>query len=135
MISFGDLNKQYDWQLLAKACCPLCLSSLIHRLGNDTEAALECVSCHAAFPVLAGLPIFLRDDANWRKKADEIEGEVLYNVRKIPPEVHVQRNAFVDGNTAAFLAASGVDLSRDDVLIVGCSMAELMFFAPRSRRV
>ena len=37
-------------------------------------------------------------------------------------------------NTAAFVERSGTDLSRDDVLIVGCSMEELRFFAPRSRR-
>jgi SAM-dependent methyltransferase len=135
VITSTALNERYGSALLAKACCPICLSGLIHRSDSDTEGALECTSCRAAFPVLAGLPIFLLGDQNWTKKADEIEGEVLFNVRKIPMEVHIQRNAFVDGNTARFLAASGTDLSRDDVLIVGCSMAELMFFAPRSRRV
>ena len=135
MITSTALDDLYGSALLAKACCPICLSALIHRPDGDIEAALECTACRAAFPVVAGLPIFLLDDRNWTKKADEIEGEVLFNERKIPMEVHIERNAFVDSHTARFLAASGTDLSRDDVLIVGCSMAELMFFAPRSRRV
>jgi SAM-dependent methyltransferase len=134
VISSTALNEQYGSALLAKACCPICLSGLIHRSDDDAAAWLECTSCRATFPVLAGLPIFLLDDHNWTKKADEIEGEVLFNTLKIPMEVHIERNAFVDGNTARFLAATDTDLSRDDVLIVGCSMAELMFFTPRSRR-
>jgi SAM-dependent methyltransferase len=135
VITSTALNEQYGSVLLAKACCPICLSALIHRSDSDRDVELECTACRAAFPVVAGLPIFLLDDQNWTKKADEIEGEVQFNVRKIPIEVHVERNAFVDGHTARFLAASGTDLSRDDVLVVGCSMAELMFFAPRGRRV
>jgi SAM-dependent methyltransferase len=135
MITSRELGERYDSALLAKACCPFCLSHLIHRPGTGAEDALECTSCGAKFPVLEGLPIFLLDDQNWMKKADEIEGEVLYNERKIPMEVHIERTTFVNGNTAAFLAASRTDLSRDDVLIVGCSMAELMFFAPRSEHV
>ena len=134
MITSRELRERYDPLLLAKACCPLCLSSL-NPGGEAGLDALECTSCGAAFPVLAGMPIFLLDDENWTKKEDEIEGEVLYNVRKIPMEVHVERNAFVDRNTAECLTATNTHLSHDDVLIVGCSMAELMFFAPRTGRV
>jgi SAM-dependent methyltransferase len=134
MISSREVDEKYGSLLSAKACCPVCLSSVIHRQVDDATAVLECTSCRSGFPVLAGLPVFLLDDENWTKKVDEIEGEVLFNQCKIPVEVHVQRNAFVDDNTTAFLSASNSDLSRDDVLIVGCSMAELMFFAPLSRR-
>ena len=68
MISSRELREQYDPLLLAKACCPLCLSSLCHRQGVGELAGLECMSCGAIFPVMSRLPIFLLDDENWAKK-------------------------------------------------------------------
>lgn len=105
-----------------KVVCPVCLGSL--AVGENTH--LVCSGCGGAFAVVSGLPILLVDDENRRIKADEIKGEVEFNVKKIPMEVHEMRNAFVDRNTEVFLTSAGVSLAGKDVLAVGCSMAELL---------
>lgn len=109
--------------IFPKVVCPVCLGSL--SIGENAYL-LVCSGCGGAFAVVSGLPILLVDDENRRIKADEIKGEVEFNVKKIPMEVHVMRNAFVDRNTEAFLTSSGVSLAGKEVLAVGCSMAELL---------
>jgi hypothetical protein len=63
-----------------------------------------------------GLPILQVDDEHRRHKADEVKGEVEYNVTKIPPAVHQDRNAFIDRNTQAFFDEIGLDLRDKDLL-------------------
>jgi SAM-dependent methyltransferase len=80
-----------------------------------------------------GLPILLVEDENWRRKADEIAGEVAFNTETVPMSVHERRNSFVDDNTAELLREAQLDLSSARVLVVGSSMAELEFFVTRTR--
>lgn len=74
------------------------------------------------------------EDENLKKKTDEVQGEVQYN-KIIPRAVHLERNAFVNRNTADFLRDLEIDLTKADVLIIGCSMTELDFFARKSKYV
>ena len=135
MIINDKLDRALNQGLLRKICCPICLSTLFHTCSSDEMDHLSCRSCNSTFIVDDRLPVLLIDDENWRKKKDEIDGEVVYNKKVIPPEVHEERNAFVDHNTAMFLSDSRTNLSNDDVLIVGCSFAELEFFHKQCRRV
>ena len=121
--------------ILRKLCCPVCLSDLFYSFVDRRKSHLICKSCGSNFLVYEQLPIFLIDDANWRKKADEIEGEISFNTEIIPPEVHEERNAFVDMNTDFFLKQAEVNLSNKDILIVGCSAAELSFFSQKSENI
>jgi SAM-dependent methyltransferase len=135
MILTDALSRRYHPDILRHLSCPVCLSSLFHsRIDNKTEH-LSCYACSSIFLVSDGLPILLLEDENWRQKADEIEGETTYNINKVPLKVHVERNAFVDNNTESFLTESQVNLLNDDILIVGCSMAELEFFSKKARNV
>jgi SAM-dependent methyltransferase len=111
------------------------LSTLFLERLDGRKDLLICNVCKSNFLVIDGLPILLVDDVNWRKKEDEIHGEVIYNTRKIPLEVHLARSAFVDKNTEAFLSEKGIDLTNDEILIVGCSFSELEFFSLRSRGI
>lgn len=134
MITTQELTENYNYQILRKAACPVCLSALRHVPADNRRSDLVCGSCRNTFYVMDGLPILLLGDENWQKKSDEIDGEVQYNIKKIPLEVHIERNSFVDRNTELFLAETGVDLSGREILAVGCSMAELDFYSARSDR-
>jgi uncharacterized protein YbaR (Trm112 family) len=134
MITTLEMAEKIDHQVLRKAVCPICLSTLRYVPVNE-RSDLVCDSCLSTFYVIDGLPVFLLCDENWQKKSDEIDGEVQYNVKKIPMEVHVERNSFVDRNTELFLDEAGVDLTGREILAVGCSMAELNFYSARSDRV
>ena len=79
--------------------------------------------------------MLLIEDENSHKKMDEIKGEAEYNVKQIPMEVHIARNTFVNRNTQLFLDECGIDFSGKETLIVGCSMAELELFAPKTNRI
>jgi SAM-dependent methyltransferase len=114
-----------------KLACPVCLAPLPF---SQQLSWLECGGCANRFAVMSGLPILLIDDENRRIKADEIKGEVEFNVKKIPPEAHHARNAFVDKNTEAFLGAVDVSLCGKEVLAVGCSMAELFMYCRNGAR-
>lgn len=135
MISTYELSQKFNRQLLSKICCPVCLSSLFHKPLDERKDLLVCDFCKSNFLIVDGLPILLIDDENWHKKADEIHGEVIYNTKTIPLEVHQNRNAFVDKNTETLLHEAQIDLTNDDILIVGCSFAELEFFARRSKSI
>jgi SAM-dependent methyltransferase len=125
----------YGAKAEGKIRCPICLSTLRYVPANGQRSELVCDLCHSTFHVIDGLPVFLLADENWQKKSDEIDGEVQYNTKKIPPEVHVERNAFVDKNTKLFLDEAGVDLTGREILAVGCSMAELDFYSASSDQV
>ena len=135
MILTYELGQKYHPFVLGKLCCPICLSPLFHSSVDRRRDHLSCKFCESTFLVQDRLPILLINDDNWRKKRDEIEGEVSFNVNKVPPEVHLERNAFVDKNTESFLRESKADLSKADTLIVGSSIAELEFFYRKSRSV
>lgn len=110
--------------------CPACLSSLNRSAGG---AELVCAGCGGRYEIRDGVPVMLVTDPNWSKKQDEIDGEVAWNTRTVPNHVHQQRNDFVDQQSRDLLEASNIDLLRDEVLIVGCSMAEALFFKPLVR--
>lgn len=135
MILTRELNQGLPKGLLRSLCCPVCLSYLFYSHGDENRANLTCDSCHSVFPVIDRLPYFLLRDENWEMKADEIEGEANYNLKTIPMEVHNQRNDFIDNNTARFLQESQVDISLDDVLIVGGSFPELLFFEKKCKNI
>ena len=129
-----DLNlKAYEMsqtilsRLFKKMACPVCLGALTEP--NTADGTLVCYSCSGVFAVQSGLPVLLVDDENRRIKGDEIKGEVEFNIKKVPPEVHQARNAFVDQNTEIFLREAGISIAGQEVLIVGCSMAELLLCA------
>jgi ubiquinone/menaquinone biosynthesis C-methylase UbiE/uncharacterized protein YbaR (Trm112 family) len=105
--------------VLPKLACPICLGHLAPR--EDTL----CCPCGAVYPVIDGVPVFLVEDAHGAIKRDEIAGEVAYNVA-IPMSVHEARNVLVDGNTKDFLRDAGVNLTGKEVLVVGCSMSEML---------
>ena len=111
-------------RLFKKMACPVCLGVLTE--SGPEGGALVCASCSGVFAVQSGLPILLVDDEHRRIKADEIRGEVEFNTEKVSPEVHQARNTFVDQNTESFLHEAGVSIAGQEVLIVGCSMAELL---------
>jgi uncharacterized protein YbaR (Trm112 family) len=135
MIINDKLDRALNHRLLKRICCPVCLSTLFHSFVDDKDGRLACYSCSSTYIIVDRLPILLIDDENRKKKRDEIEGEVVYNVKTIPQKVHVERNAFVDNNTEMFLKEADIDLSNDDVLIVGCSFSELNYFYPRCKNV
>jgi uncharacterized protein YbaR (Trm112 family) len=116
--------------LFNKLACPVCLGALTE--SNAKGGTLVCYSCASVFAVPSGLPILLVDDENRRIKADEIKGETEFNIKKVPPEVHQVRNAFVDQNTEIFLREAGISIAGKEVLIVGCSMADLLLSARNS---
>jgi SAM-dependent methyltransferase len=122
-----DLNAYEMSQIFKKMACPVCLGALTE--SNAAGGTLVCHSCSGVFAVQSGLPILLLDDENRRIKADEIKGEVEFNIKKVPPEVHQARNAFADQNTEIFLREAGISIAGQEVLIVGCSMAELLLCA------
>jgi SAM-dependent methyltransferase len=133
MITSKSLAGLASPDLLRAICCPVCLADL--AVDAASADRMSCLGCSAVYPLVDGLPILLVEDDNWRKKEDEISGEVAFNTETVPMSVHVVRNAFVDGNTAELLDSAGLDLSESTVLVVGCSMAELQFFRPRVRRL
>ena len=133
MITTDELARAFAPRLLRSLCCPVCLRDL--RLAPARGDQLVCVGCAAVYGSVDGLPILLIEDENWRRKEDEISGEVAFNTDTVPTSVHLERNAFVDGNTAELLQDADFDLSSADVLVVGCSMSELEFFVARSRSV
>lgn len=135
MIVTDGANPTLHPYLLNKLACPVCLSDLLYSDVGERKEHLLCTACKSTFLISDSLPILLIQDNNWQKKADEIEGEVDYNVKKIPPEVHVERNTYINKNTEAFLKESGADFSKDEILIVGCSLVELEFFSERCKRV
>ena len=110
--------------------CPACLGSLDQSTGG---AQLVCAGCGGHYEIRDGVPVMLVTDPNWSKKQDEIDGEVAWNTRTVPNHVHQQRNDFVDQHSRDLLEALNIDLTRDEVLIVGCSMAEALFFEPLVR--
>jgi len=135
MIVTDGTNPNLHPYLLNKLACPVCLSDFRYSDVGERKESLVCTACKSTFLISDNLPILLVQDKNWQKKADEIKGEVDYNIRKIPSEVHVERNAYINRNTEAFLKESGADLSKDEILIVGCSFAELEFFIERCERL
>jgi SAM-dependent methyltransferase len=117
-------------ELSERLVCPACLSSLDR---SDGGAELVCTGCGGRYEIRDDVPVMLVTDPNWPKKQDEIDGEVAFNTRTVPQHVHQQRNDFVDQHSRDLLEALNIDLSRDEVLIVGCSMAEALFFEPLTR--
>src|SRR5271157_4998096 len=112
--------------------CPACLGSLDRSAGG---AELVCAGCGGHYEIRDGVPVMLVTDPNWAKKQDEIDGEVAFNTRTVPQHVHQQRNDFVDQHSRDLLEALNIDLFRDEVLIVGCSMGEALFFEPLARSI
>ncbi|MBC8433804.1 MAG: methyltransferase domain-containing protein [Desulfobacterales bacterium] len=135
MIITDGANPNLHPYFLNKLACPVCLSDFLCSAVGERKEHLVCTACKNTFLISGNLPILLIQDKNWQKKADEIEGEDDYNVKKIPPKVHVERNAYINKNTEMFLKESGADLSKDETLIVGCSLAELEFFVERCKHV
>jgi len=135
MLLTQELDERFHHLLSTKFRCTICLSPLFYSFIDGKRDELFCESCTSTFLITDRLPIFLFEDENWRKKADEIEGEFTYNIKGIPREVHIERNTFVDNNTEMFLKESRLDLLGDDILIIGCSMAELEFFIPKCKSV
>jgi SAM-dependent methyltransferase len=135
MILTEDLSQKYHPHILRSVSCPVCLRSLFHTPIDNKTDHLFCRVCGSVFLVSDHLPILLLEDENWREKADEIEGEATYNTKTIPLSVHIERNAFVDANTETFLSEAHLSLLNDDILIVGCSMAELEFFSRKAKNV
>ena len=119
------LENQRD--LLARIVCPACLGQLERASGG---AELVCTECGGRYEIRDGVPIMLVMDPNWTKKRDEIDGEVAFNAGAVPKHVHEFRNSFVNQNTRDLLDSLDIDLSQDDILIVGCSMAEAQCFEP-----
>ena len=117
-------------EMTDRLVCPACLASLDQSTGC---AELVCAGCGGRYEIRDGVPVMLVADPNWSKKKDEIEGEVTWNARTIPNHVHQQRNDFVDQHSSDLLEALNIDLLRDEVLIVGCSMAEALLFEPLVR--
>ena len=116
--------------LLGRIVCAACLGKLERARGG---AELVCTACGGRYEIRENVPIMLVMDPNWTKKRDEIEGEVAFNARSVPAHVHEYRNSFVNQNSRDLLHALNIDLSQDDVLIVGCSMAEAQCFEPLAR--
>jgi SAM-dependent methyltransferase len=136
MIITTSKTTQINPQILRRACCPVCLSDLEYSIPAEQEQGLlTCLTCHSRYLETSGLPVMLVNDENWRKKADEIHGEVVYNTKKTPMEVHQQRNIFVDRNSQLFLDEAKVDFSNKQLLIIGCSMSELEFFSGKSSKI
>lgn len=135
MIITREIDKTLHRHLLKNLCCPVCLSDLVYVQMDEKKSRLQCDTCKNSFSVVDGLPYFLIEDENVKKKADEIYGEETYNTKTIPQEVHNERNSFVNRNTDIFLQETGLDLTGDEVLIVGCSIAELDLFAKKSKQV
>jgi SAM-dependent methyltransferase len=136
MIITTSNTAQINPQILRRACCPVCLSDLQHStLAEPEQGLLTCLNCQSNYLEISGLPVMLVNDENWRKKADEIHGEVVYNTKKTPMEVHLERNIFVDRNSQRFLDEAKVDFSNKQLLIIGCSMSELEFFSSKSSRI
>lgn len=135
MVITSESEAKFSDLVSRKVVCPICLSRLNYLPIDSEKSHLICESCRSTFLVQFDVPILLIDDENSRKKRDEIKGEAEYNVKQIPIEVHVERNSFVNRNTELFLDECGIGLSRQEILIVGCSMAELEFFAPKSNRI
>ena len=135
MISTRELDERFHRLLLRSLCCPVCLSPLFYSFVDPKKAFLFCESCTSTFLIADRLPILLLEDENWRQKADEIEGEFTYNTNIVSQNVHIERNAFVDKNTEIFLQACRLDFLNDDVLIAGCSMAELELFVKKFRNI
>lgn len=133
MITSKSLTRLASADLLRTISCPVCLADL--AVDPESSDRLSCLACSAVYPLVDGLPILLVEDDNWRKKQDEISGEVAFNTETVPQGVHVERNDFVDQNSAELLAAADLDLSTSTALVVGCSMAELMFFRARVDRL
>jgi uncharacterized protein YbaR (Trm112 family) len=131
MLVFGIKDLRLDTyemsQIFKKMACPVCLGALTE--SNAEGGTLVCYSCASVFAVPSGVPILLVDDENLRIKADEIKGETEFNIKKVPPEVHQVRNAFVDQHTEIFLREAGISIAGQEVLSVGCSMAELLLCA------
>jgi SAM-dependent methyltransferase len=136
MIISDSLDNPFNQQLLKKLCCPVCLSNLfLSGLEEENLHYLTCKDCCSKFAVYDRIPILLVGDENWNKKKDEIDGEVDYNKKFIPPEVHIERNTFVNNNTEKFLNDADIDLTNDDALIVGSSFEELKYFAKKCRNI
>jgi len=135
MIATQDPNQELHEYLLNRLGCPVCLSDLLYSFVDGKNDRLICTNCKSTFLISDGLPILLINDANWSKKVDEIEGEVDYNIKKIPLEVHLERNDYINRNTDLFFKESGVDLSKDEVLIVGCAQMELEYFIEKCKSV
>ena len=135
MIASADLARLFDEQLLRTTACPVCLSALYYSAGERGADRLLCSSCPNVFYAPSGLPVLLVDDEHRRLKADEVRGETEYNVKKIPPEVHQQRNEFVDRNTQVFFEEYGIGLADKEIVVIGGSMAEIEFYARKTRRI
>jgi len=135
MIVTDGANPNLHPYLLNKLACPVCLSDFLYSNASERKEHLVCTSCKSVFLISDSLPILLINDENWQKKADEIKGEVDYNVKKIAPEVHLERNVYINNNTEIFLKEAGVDLSKDEILIVGCALMELEFFHDKCKSV
>ena len=133
MIVTQESNQEFFDYLLKKLRCPACLSDLSYSFVDGRSDCLTCTACKNTFLVSDSLPILLISDGNWPKKIDEIQGEVDYNVKKIPLNVHLERNEYINKNTEMFLKESRVDLSNDEILIVGCAQMELEFFVDKCK--
>ncbi|MFI5020474.1 MAG: methyltransferase domain-containing protein [Alphaproteobacteria bacterium] len=116
--------------VLSRLVCAACLGNLERPRGG---AELVCNECGGRYEIRDNVPIMLVMDPNWDKKRDEIDGEVAYNAGTVPPQVHEQRNSFMNQSSRDLLKSLDIELSRDDVLIVGCSMAEAECFEPLAR--
>jgi SAM-dependent methyltransferase/uncharacterized protein YbaR (Trm112 family) len=126
-LNADEMGQAFVSRLFKKMACPVCLGALTE--SSPEGGALVCASCSGVFAVQSGLPILLVDDENRRIKADEIKGEVEFNTNKVSPKVHQARNAFVDQNTEIFLREAGVSIAGQELLTVGCSVAELQLCA------
>lgn len=134
-VLFGLAEAKLSFLVSKKVVCPICLSRLNYLPIDSEKSHLTCNSCGSSFIVQVDVPILLIDDENLRKKLDEIKGEAEYNAKHIPMKVHTARNAFVNRNTQLFLDECEIDFSGKEILIVGCSMAELELFAPKTNRI
>lgn len=128
MIFTQDPNHKLHDYLIDKLACPICLSDLSFSIIDNKNDRLTCTNCKANYHVSDGFPVLLIKDANWAKKDDEIKGEVNYNAKKIPLEVHLERNDYINRNTEMFFRDSEVDISNSEILIVGCAQMELEYF-------
>ena len=123
---------EHQREMSDRLVCPACLGCLDRSAGG---ADLVCASCGGRYEIRDGAPVMLVTDPNWAKKQDEIDGEVAFNRQTVPNHVHERRNDFVNQHSRDLLEALNIDLFRDEVLIVGCSMAEALFFEPLARSV